>query len=223
MTDILEKQSAVLGEDERYADLSNYVRELENEVLLQAQKIDLLKESALSDGDGARCDNCALWDENDSLVNLVHDKNEQIRQLRTELDAYVSAEEKTKKRLLESNMEADRLNKTALYKYHTELKTLKLFADKFKEVYGKDSDDKKAELIGLFSDFLKDVDKDGYLYTAKDNLLKLSETAFPERKLSAEEENFYGDDEAFDLDEAINPTGDLDLKSLLSELGVFGG
>lgn len=168
------------------------------------------------------CDDCALWDEIDDLKEEVLKKDEQIRLLTIELDGYKAAEEKSKKRLLESDMEADRLKKTAQYKYLMELRGLKLFVDKIKTVYGDELSSEKSAITDLLVDFLKDVDEEGYLYKAKDNAQEILEKAFFERRISEEEAAFYGDESDFNLEEAINPTEELDLKSLLSELGVTG-
>lgn len=168
------------------------------------------------------CDDCALWDEIDDLKEEVLKKDEQIRLLTIELDGYKAAEEKSKKRLLESDMKADRLKKTAQYKYLMELRGLKLFVDKIKTVYGDEFSSEKSAITDLLTDFLKDVDEEGYLYKAKDKTQEILEKAFFERRISEEEAAFYGDESDFDLEEAINPTEELDLKSLLSELGVTG-
>ncbi len=168
------------------------------------------------------CDNCILWEEIDLLNEEVARLNGELLRLNTELDGYRSAEEKSKKRLLEQDMEADRLIKTAMYKYHVKLKALKLFADKFSAVYKEDAESKKKAIIDLLTDFLKDVDTEGYLYKAEEKAEELKTKAFNE-KISAEEAEFYGEESDFDLDEAVNPTEELDLKTLLEELGVFGG
>lgn len=168
------------------------------------------------------CDDCALWDEIDCLKEEILLKDERIRLLEIELDGYKAAEEKNKKRLLESDMEADRLKKTAQYKYLMELRGLKLFVDKIKVVYGDEFSSEKSAITDLLTDFLKDVDEEGCLYKAKDGVQEILEKAFFERRISEEEAAFYDDESDFDLEEAINPTEELDLKTLLSELGVTG-
>lgn len=167
------------------------------------------------------CDNCALWDENDLLKEKVAEDSLRISVLKNQLDEYKSAEEKTKKRLLNSNMEADRITTEALYKYHVELKLLKQFVDKYKKVFKTEQDSEKAAIIDLLTDFLQDIDADGYLYKAKEKVeiienAVLSDVSFKESDDDAEEYH------EFNLDEAINPTEELDLKGLLEELGVFG-
>ncbi len=170
----------------------------------------------------ADCDNCILWEEIDSLNDEVANLNSELLKVNTELDGYKSAEEKSKKRLLEQDMEADRLLKTAMYKYHVKLKALKLFADKFGAVFKDDTESEKRAIIDLLTDFLKDVDSDGYLYKAEEKAEELKQKVFNEKQVSEEEAQFYGDTD-FDLDEAVNPSEELDLKTLLEELGVFGG
>ncbi len=179
-------------------------------------------EAGIAEKETRPCDDCALWDEIDRLKEEILLKDERIRLLEIELDGYKAAEEKSKKRLLESNMEADRLNKTAQYKYLMELRGLKLFVDKIKTVYANELSSEKSAITDLLTDFLKEVDEEGYLYRAKDNAQEILEKAFSERRISEEEAAFYGEDGDFDLEEAINPTEELDLKSLLSELGVTG-
>lgn len=167
------------------------------------------------------CDNCALWDENDLLKEKIAEDSLRISALKNQLDEYKSAEEKTKKRLLNSNMEADRITTEALYKYHVELKLLKQFVDKYKKVFKAEQDSEKAAIIDLLTDFLQDVDTDGYLYKAKEKVeiienAVLSDVSFKENDDDTEEYH------EFNLDEAINPTEELDLEGLLEELGVFG-
>lgn len=168
------------------------------------------------------CDDCALWDEIDGLKEELLQKEEEVRRLSLELSEYKSAEEKTKKRLLESNMEADRLKQTAQYKYLMELKGLKLFIDKINCFYREELSEEKLAITDLLRDFLKESDGAGYLYKAKDTANTILKEVFPEKALSKEEEEFYGDNTDFNLEEAINPTEELDLKSLLSELGILG-
>lgn len=188
------------------------------------------KFSAEEGSDGYLCDSCALWDEIDGLkAQLAELKEEnldlkdELRRTLSELDGYKSAEEKSKKRLYEANVQADRLSAEAMYRYFTELKTLKLLADKYNDIFKSELDGQKKAIIDLLTDFLKDNDSDGYLYTAKEALTKLDEAVFGTKKLTPEEQAFYGDDVVFDLDEAINPKEELDLKTLLEELGITGG
>lgn len=167
------------------------------------------------------CDNCVLWDENDLLKEKVQEDLLEINALKNQLDEYKSAEEKTKKRLLNSNMEADRITTEALYKYHVELKLLKQFVDKYKKVFEVEQNSEKAAIIDLLTDFLQDIDVDGYLYKAKEKVEIIENAVLSE--VSVKESDDYTEEyHEFNLDEAINPSGELDLKGLLEELGVFG-
>lgn len=167
------------------------------------------------------CDNCVLWDENDQLKEKVQEDLLEINALKKELDEYKSAEEKTKKRLLNSNMEADRITTEALYKYHVELKLLKQFVDKYKKVFEIEQNSEKAAIIDILTDFLRDIDADGYLYKAKEKV-EIIENAVLSDVSVKESDDVMEEYHEFNLDEAINPTEELDLKGLLEELGVFG-
>lgn len=164
------------------------------------------------------CDNCILWDELDLLTERLNQTLDINQKLVIELDEYKKSEEKSKKRLLESDKKADELLKTALYKYNVELKQIKLLVDKIKQVYGEELSQQKMAITDLLTDFLKDFDKENHLYDAKEIANKLSESL----DVKHDTEDEIDEDFEFDLDAAINPKEDLDLKSLLLDLGVTG-
>ncbi len=173
------------------------------------------------ENDNERCDNCVLWDEIESLKEIISDKNEELRQMSCELGEFKGAEEKAKKRLQQSAEEADRLNKKAQYEYLTELKTVRLISDKIRKIYANELSEEKTAITDLLTDLLKEVDAEGYLYEAKNTSLGLTEKLSVKTPLPNKKSEF-SEDFGFDLDEAINPSEELDLKTLLSELGVFG-
>lgn len=180
-------------------------------------------QKASNDGfsdDNERCDNCILWDEIDSLKEELLNKEEKLRQADFCIAEYRGAEEKVARRLKESDEEADRLRKTALYEYATELRTIKLLSDKIKKAYGEELSENKIAITGLLTDLLKDVYNEDFLDRAKGTAESLSRNLSVKADSDAFNETDY--DEEFDLDSAINPKGDLDLKTLLSEIGVFG-
>ena len=134
----------------------------------------------------------------DDLAKAYKEKEKSLEKRKAELDSLIAGAERTA-------MATDA-------RYAAELYELKFFSDRVKRLVGSDVDIlEKERLTDLFRDFLKNIGENGdNASTAKKVLEKLGDTAF--------------DDEiSFDLDEAINPKGELDLKKLCEELGVYQG
>ena len=104
--------------------------------------------------------------------------------------------------------EIDSLESEIKTRYALELKELKLFSDRIGRLAESgESVLKKREIIDLFKGFLTKIDSE----SAKKKAIKVSET------LKSDE------DETFELDDILTPKGDLDLKKLCEELGVYNG
>ena len=138
-------------------------------------------------------------------------------ELKRRLDEIAEAETETRKKIDGAFREAENARRAAEYAYATELSDLKAFSKKWRDLFSSDDTpvDKKNEMIDLLNGFL---DKIG-LESAKDTIKKISEKLGGEDKVSAQGENEY----EFDLSEAINPSGELDLEELCRELGVYKG
>ena len=137
-------------------------------------------------------------------------------QLKKRLDEYASAEMEARRKIDCAYQEAENAKQAASYIYATELKALKMFSDKWRRVLaGGGGFTANGEIIDLLQDFLKDIGVE----TAKETVEKID-------KLLGDDpsgENESADKFEFDLNEAINPSGELDLESLCKELGVFRG
>ena len=137
-------------------------------------------------------------------------------QLQRRIDEYLEGEAESRKKIEQSYRDAENMKAAAAHIYATELKALKTFSDKWRRVlsYGGAAVE-KGEIIDLLQGFLSDIG----IETAKQTVEKIDKLLGDDNNGGAEEEVGF----EFDLDEAINPSGELDLESLCKELGVFRG
>ena len=138
-------------------------------------------------------------------------------QLQRKIDEYASGEAESRKKIEQSYREAENAKTAAVHCYAAELKALRMFSDKWRRILtGGGVPVEKKEIIDLLQGFLRDIGVD----TAKQTVEKID-------KLLGEDATGFAADKSgeyeFDLDEAINPSGELDLESLCRELGVFRG
>ncbi len=112
----------------------------------------------------------------------------------------------------------------AMEKYALELKRLKLFSQKWQAYFSERDQMEVQELINLLHDLLdsdKSVDE---TLSEKEKVDKiyavLGEPIDPESLIK---EHFDSEDTGFNIDDAINPKGELNLEDLCKELGVFDG
>ena len=116
------------------------------------------------------------------------------------------------------------LRLVAMEKYALELKRLKLFSQKWQAYFSERDHLEVQELNNLLHDLLvadKSVDE---TLSAKEKVDKiyavLGEPIDPESLIK---EHFDSEDTGFNIDDAINPKGELNLEDLCKELGVFDG
>lgn len=116
------------------------------------------------------------------------------------------------------------LRLVAMEKYALELKRLKLFSQKWQAYFSEHDHLEVQELNNLLHDLLvsdKSVDE---TLSAKEKVDKiyavLGEPIDPESLIK---EHFDSEDTGFNIDDAINPKGELNLEDLCKELGVFDG
>lgn len=197
-------------EKEKNQQLSQKIEQLQTSLSKLQSQLDEQKVQAQN------CSVCALWDEVDQLKEQVISLKDENLRLNHELETYVDMEEKSKKRLYEADKKADELYKTSQYQYLSELKVIKLLIDKSKDFCVGSVDEEKQSIIDLLTDFLQNSDSQN-LITAK--LVANKVLGKPQESLEKAGEEV---EQIFDLEEAINPSYPLDLKTLLGELGIKG-
>lgn len=160
-------------------------------------------------------------------VERLYEENylltEKLKAVEGRLESYLESEKKSAERLNKADHRADELNSLATYKYLLELKTVKLLCEKLKNTYHEELSAEKMRITDLLTDFLKDVDTKNSLMEVREAAEGASGILRPDPAVSKEASDFYGEDVFFDLDAVQNPKGDLDLRALCEELGIFGG
>ncbi len=117
--------------------------------------------------------------------------------------------------------------KTAIEEYKIEVERLKLFNARWNAFVNKTvqtyPSDQTRKLV-VVSDMITEIlmrDEEEY-YTAKDKIEDVYKLIDKEGDLtSLQRPSLFGkSDNGFDMEEVLNPKGELDLKTLLEELGV---
>ncbi len=150
----------------------------------------------------------------DELQLQIENLQQENNLLRTKMDKMLLAEEDAKARIVDATRQAEEMKKATQLEYSLSLKALINFNQKFERVTSENSD-KTAEIMTALSAFLKEIGKT----SPKEIIEKIDREIFPETKEMGEDEMEF----EFDLEEAINPKKDLDLKTLCEELGVYRG
>lgn len=131
---------------------------------------------------------------------------------------------KLRKKIDEDRQVAFDLKQTAMQEYALELKRVKLFAQKWQGVYSGGSALEKQELSNLLIDILRDDKSVDFVLKAKEKADQVYEFLggdFQPEQLIKEALN--EEENGFNIDDAINPKGELNLEDLCKELGVFNG
>lgn len=116
------------------------------------------------------------------------------------------------------------LKQTAMEKYALEIKRLKLFADKWQAYFDDSSRMEKQELINLLTDLMREENTVDGVFDAKAKVDKIFEkVGEPFDPVELIKEQFDSEETGFNIDDAINPKGELNLEDLCKELGVFEG
>ncbi len=150
-------------------------------------------------------DECQL-----QIENLQQENN----LLRAKMDKMLLAEEDAKARIVDATRQAEEMKKATQIEYSLSLKQLMNFNKKFARVTSENSD-KTAEIMASLSTFLSEIGKT----SPKEIIEKIDKKIFSETTGTDGGETEF----EFDLEEAINPKQDLDLKTLCEELGVYRG
>ena len=146
---------------------------------------------------------------------LIENLQQENNLLKSKMDKMLQGEEDAKARVVEATRQAEDIKKAAQLEYSLTLKALLNFNEKFARVTSEASD-KTAEVVGVISEFLKEIGK-----TAPKEIIEKIEDKLFAKAGNAEHEGEVSFE--FDLEEAINPKKDLDLKTLCEELGVYRG
>lgn len=154
-----------------------------------------------------------MLEEKESLTSLVEKLQDENNLLRVKMDKMLQAEEAAKQRIVEATRQAEDVKKAVQLEYSLTLKALTEFNRKFARVTSENSD-QTAEIMAALSAFLQEIGK----LPPERIIEKLDEKLFPVETAAEEAVEFE-----FDLEEAINPKKDLDLKTLCEELGVYRG
>ena len=160
-----------------------------------------------------------MKDERAEIIKLKAERAALVAELRSEKKRASSAEkiaeeaerdiEKRLKRIAEQEKRIDEKEAAASLRFALKLKELKLFSDKIARLSESgETVMKKAELVDLFKDFLKNLDRKNPEKVSKKISRIIGEDA---------------EDDGFDLDDILSPKGDMDLKRLCVELGVYQG
>ena len=151
----------------------------------------------------------------DELFDKIDALTSENAKLSRELDEIREGETLAKKKIEAEYGKAESLRYSAERAYALEMKAVKNFAIRWREYFvsTEASEREKSAMIDLLNDFLSEMG----LKSDKEKVEKLAE------KFGSGIVEKSADDEAFDLDAAINPPEDLDLEQLCKELGVFRG
>ena len=127
-------------------------------------------------------------------------------QLKRRLEEYLAGEAESKKKIDKCYRDAENYKRASMQAYAMELKALKAFSDKWRRVVSSD---------------LSKTENSEIIETAKQTVGKIDEKLNEDKAImpSTEETEPF----EFDLDAALNPSGDLDLADLCKELGVYRG
>lgn len=150
----------------------------------------------------------------DELQLQIENLQQENNLLRSKMDKMLSAEEDAKARIVEATRKSEEMKKATQLEYSLSLKALMNFNQKFARVTSENAD-KTAEIMATLSEFLSEIGKT----SPKEIIEKIDNTIFPKTDGTDGGETEF----EFDLEEAINPKKDLDLKTLCEELGVYRG
>ena len=145
-----------------------------------------------------------------ALLQALKDKNKECEGLKKEMKALSASVDKRSAKLSARERELNSLENAAKEEYFIAAKNVKLLIDKLDRLSSGGAPLKEKEaIIHLFKDLFKKIDDVSAI-----------------RKAVAKANNAIGDqpeeeEPLFDLDAAMNPKGELDLKKLCEELGVF--
>jgi hypothetical protein len=219
-------KSEVFERNTRIAELESKLETLTNKV----EKLELENSELRAEIVRLKSENDALKHEKSATEDSDDDDDGRFRKLGAKIE--------------KEKMQAAELKQAAMTEYALELKRVKLFADKWQAFFADKNTTvmQKQELCNLLSDVLTKQSVGGVLSDKEkaDAIMKKMGTSFEEEgkkqaqksgkvqktsaKNIAQKKTSDGDeDSGFNLDDAVNPKGTLDLEELCKELGVFNG
>ena len=157
-------------------------------------------------------------DEIFELEDRVNSLEFENSQLKRRLEEYLDGEAQSRKKIDKCYTDAENFKRASMQAYAMELMALKAFADKWRRVLSSDAPKiENSEIIDLLQGFLDDIG----IETAKRTVERIDEKLIDNKadNIATEETEAF----EFDLDAALNPSGDLDLAELCKELGVYRG
>jgi len=154
--------------------------------------------------------------EQDKIQQKMQEFLKENNLLQSRMDKMLEEEKNAKARIADATRQAEDIKKAASLEYSLVLKSLMNFNEKFSRVTSENSN-KTSEIMSLLSKFLQEIGKT----SPKDIVEKIDKAVSPKTENMADEDGEPIVE--FDLDEAINPKKDLDLKALCVELGVYRG
>ena len=153
-----------------------------------------------------------LKEQRNALVVSLADEKRRVADLQKAVKEQTDRIIGLEKKLSEKLLEAERKERAVNARYAVKLNELKFFSDRVERLVSSNAPiTEKSRLIDLFKGFLDNIDKEKDLSGVADEVAKRLDKG-------EKEEEF-----AFDLEEAVNPKGELDLKKLCEELGVYQG
>lgn len=135
-------------------------------------------------------------------------------------------ENNSTKQLQNAKKRAQDITETAKEQYKIEIDRLKLFNARFNafvnktvQNYPSDQTRKLVVVSAMITEILQRDEEE--FYTAKDKIEDIYKLIDEEGASYSQKPSLFGkSDNGFDMEEVLNPKGELDLKSLLQELGV---
>lgn len=208
------------------------IAELESKIDAMSKKMERLKgenaelRAQLSSMKNA---NEALSNEKDALGHNLKALRRENGKLTEELDDSSDDDPDraaARQRIRKDEIKAEELKRLAMEQYAMELKRLKLFSDKWQAFYDDSTVMKKQELANLLTDLLRNSDQAEFILESKaktDEAFRIIEESKPFEPEKIIKDYFDAEENGFNLDDAVNPKGELDLEDLCKELGVFEG
>ncbi len=193
------------------------IAELESKIEALTEKVDKLTTT----NSELRAQIVRLKSVNEALQNEINNLTSNEEDGDDEEDDHLK---RLRKKIEKDRQIAFELKQTSMQEYALELKRVKMFAQKWQDVFNLGSDMEKQELTNLLIDLLRDDKSVDFVLEAKEKTDKvfqlMGESFEPEQLIK---ETIDSEETAFNIDEAINPKGELSLEDLCKELGVFDG
>ncbi|MGN0819670.1 MAG: hypothetical protein ACI4M6_04630 [Christensenellaceae bacterium] len=206
---LFSRKNEVYERNTKIAELQSDMEALEK----KNKKLSVENAELRAEVNNLRSTNTALINDNSILEGKILAMQAEMEKLKNQAFAEQS------KVIEEDKKKAFELKQSASLEYALELKRLKFFCDKFKENYNSADELKKAEIAGMLTDIIKECDG----VKAERDTKTSVDMLYDKFGIKEETEQRQADDFEFDLEQVMNPKGELDLEELCRELGVYRG